>query len=78
MAGIGEKDAGATHGERADMAAAHAAADHDALRVVPAFEGEEALRHAGERVRELLDGGMDEARGNGIGPLQDVVELLPC
>ncbi len=57
-----QHDAGPSHRQLSDPAADHAASDHDALRVLPRVQSEEAANHGRQFAGELLHDGVDEAR----------------
>jgi hypothetical protein len=63
------------HRQLADMAGAAASADHDALGAFPGLQAQETARHGGELDGILLDNGMDQAGGQGIGAGEHLVEL---
>lgn len=71
-----EQHVGASDRELADAALAEAAADHDALGLVPGLELQEALDDAGERLGELLDRALDDAGRLVVAVDEQVVERL--
>ena len=60
----------------ADPARPEAAADHDALGVLPAFQLEEAPDHQRQLLREILDRAMQNAGSLGVALAEQFVELL--
>jgi hypothetical protein len=71
-----EDDLGARDGELAEPAVAKAAADHDALGLLPGLAPEEAPRDVGELLRKILDGAVHHRGGFGVVADQHGVEHL--
>src|SRR6185436_13441135 len=71
-----EDDGRAADRKLPDAALAQAAADHDALRVLPFLESQETPDDRGELLRELFDGALDDAGRFGVAIGQHLVELL--
>ena len=67
---------GAADHEFADAAGAEAAADHDALGVLPALQLEEAADDERQFLREILDRAMHDAGGFAVALGEEFVELL--
>ena len=75
-AGRLEQHRGAADRELADAALAQAAADHDALGVVPALQAQEAADHGRELLGEFLDRAVDDAGRLRVALDEELVELL--
>ena len=67
---------GAADRQLAHPAAAHAAADHDALDLAPVLQLQQRAHHGGEGLGEFLDHAMHQAGGLGVAVGQQRVELL--
>ena len=70
-----ENDCRAPRDELTDTAFSKAAAYGDALRVLPFFEPQKALDYYGKFLRELLDGGWNNAGGLWLSPYQHTIKF---
>ena len=74
-AGAGQQDRGAAHGQLADAAGDQAAAQHDALGILPARQPHETAHHGRQLGGEFLHHGMDEGGRLRIVARHHLVEL---
>ena len=74
-AGAGQKERGAAHGQLADAAGDQAAAQHDALGILPARQPHETTHHRRQLGGEFLHHGMDEGGSLRIVARHHLVEL---
>ena len=72
----GEDRGGARDRELADATEAEAAADRDALGVLPALELRESPDHERELLREILDRALHHGSRFGVALVQDRLEIL--
>ena len=70
-----EDDRRTSSNKLTNAALSKAAAYGDALRVLPFFEPQKALDYYGKFLRELLDGGLNNAGGLWLSPYQHTIKF---